>query len=254
MDEPTLEEQTRFWNDWVARSSAWEANPDNQRRAACVMREVAAHPVAETRILDLGCGTGWLALELARHGEVTAVDLAKDVIEALQPKHPHIRWIAGDVLSLALPELHFDVVTSLETIAHVSDQPAFAARVGRLLKPGGLLVLTTQNAWVWTRTSTLAPPQRGQLRDWPSRARLAELFAPQFEIRTLTTCAPGGDLGLPRLVNNRRLATVAARVLGRERWIRMREQWGFGRSLVLIASRRDSSFTGFLHSAGPGGG
>ena len=239
MDEPQVHEQSKFWADWVARSKAWEDNPDNVRRAALVLAEVAAYPGPRLKILDVGCGTGWLALELARYGEVTAIDLAWPWIEHMKREHPHVHWIGGDFLTVALLENSFDVVTSLETIAHVYDQRAFATRIARLTKPGGTLVVTTQNKYIWERTSWLAPPQKGQIRNWPPRERLMELFSPGFMIRRLVTCAPGGDRGLPGMVNSRLVSGVAARLLGRQRWTRMRERWGLGRSLVLAATRRN---------------
>lgn len=239
MSEPPLDEQSQFWTKWVGSSKAWEDNPDNQRRASCVLREVGARRTSGMRILDVGCGTGWLALELARFGRVTAVDLASSAIARLALEHPHVTWIGGDFLAVELPERGFDVVTSLETIAHVYDQQAFASRIGRLLKFGGTLLLTSQNEYVWNRTSWLSAKGPGQIRNWPSRRRLRELFAPLFSIRTLSTCAPGGDRGLPRVVNSRIAAGVAEAFFGRDGWLQLRERWGFGCSLVMVATRSE---------------
>lgn len=236
-----LDEQSRFWNEWVVRSKAWEGNLDNQRRAWIVAGEVAARCTAGMKILDVGCGSGWFTLELARYGEVTGVDLASGTLARLEVEHPEVSWRGGDFLSLELPQGAFDLVTSLETIAHVSDQQAFADRIGRLVKPGGTLLLTTQNEYVWNRTSWLEPSAPGQIRNWPSRTRLRELFAPNFSILALRTCAPGGDRGLPRVFNNRLAAGVATRLVGSEAWLRLRERCGLGRSLVLIATRREAA-------------
>jgi hypothetical protein len=140
-----------------------------------------------------------------------------------------------------LPEGRFDIVTSLETIAHVYDQQAFATRIARLARLGGTLLLTTQNEYVWNRTSWLSPRAPGQIRNWPSRGRLVELFEPSFVIEAIQTCAPGGDRGILRVINSRIAASVAERLFGKESWQRMRECWGLGRSLVLIATRSDEA-------------
>ncbi len=238
INKPTIDSQVKFWSKWVQRSYSWESNPDNARRGASVLEVVAALRQPGLKILDVGCGSGWLSLELAKFGKVTATDLASDILEGLQEKHKHIQWVGGDFLSLNLSEKHFDIVTSLETIAHVPDQKAFAQCIRRTLVPGGTLILTTQNEFIWSRTSWLEPAKPGQIRNWPSRARLRKLFADGFDIKSITTCAPGGNIGIPRLVNNRVSTSIAKMVVGSDRWIRIREQVGLGRSLVLVAVKK----------------
>jgi len=235
---PSASDQQAYWNDWVSRSHAWEQNPDNARRAACVLKELNAAKAPPLELLDVGCGSGWLALALSAHGRTTAVDLASDAMEELRRAHPSVRWVAGDFVGVELPEGAFDFVASLETIAHVPDQKAFAERIALLTRPGGRLVLTTQNEYVWVRTSWLEPPGAGQIRNWPSRDRLRELFSPRFTIDSISTCAPGGDRGLLRLLNSGAAARLIVPILGRERWTEVRERWGLGRSLVLKATRK----------------
>lgn len=145
--------------------------------------------------------------------------------------------IAGDFLSVELPENTYDIVTCLETIARVPDQEAFAQRIAAFIRRGGTLLLTTRNEYTWSHTSWLQPPGEGQIRNWPSRNRLVELFGSHFRIEALLTRAPGGDRGLPRLVNNRISTAVGSHLFGQSRWIQMRESWGFGRSLFLVGTR-----------------
>ena len=234
---PSEEAQSQFWDDWVARSFVWQRGPDNQRRGYCVLREVAKRLQPDLNILDVGCGSGWLSIDLETYGKVTGVDLSRKVIHELQTTHPSIRWIAGDFLSVDLAENAYDVVTCLETIAHVPDQEAFAQRIADVIRPGGVLLLTTQNEYIWHRTSWLQPPAEGQIRNWPSRDRLFRLFGSRFAIEKILTCAPGGDRGLPRLVNNRISTAVGNRIFGQTQWVQMRESWGLGRSLFMVATR-----------------
>ena len=67
-----------------------------------------------------------------------------------------------------LSESAYEAIVCMETIAHVPDQGAFAARIIEQLAPGGKLILTTQNPYVWHRTSWLEPTKPGQLRNWPT--------------------------------------------------------------------------------------
>jgi SAM-dependent methyltransferase len=168
---------------------------------------------------------------------VTATDYACKAIEILKRDYPEINWSGGDFLSLDFPENHYDIVTCVETIAHVPDQAAFAQKIANSLRRGGTLLLTTQNEYIWSRTRSLAPPGEGQIRNWPTRDRLLELFSPRFKIEELRTCAPGGDRGLPRLLNNRISRAVGRGLFGQARWLTIWESMGFGRSLFLVGTR-----------------
>jgi 2-polyprenyl-3-methyl-5-hydroxy-6-metoxy-1,4-benzoquinol methylase len=235
---PTADAQSRYWTKWVEDSLAWESNPDNARRADCVIGavEVAARPPA--RVLDVGCGTGWVSLRLAERGyRVTGTDLASDAMKNLERTRSEVRWVGGDFAQVDVGT-DYDVVTCMETIAHVPDQEAFAKRLIDVLRPGGSLVLTTQNPYVWNRTSWLKPPGAGQLRNWPSGKRLKELFGTYFAIERMTTCAPGGDVGWLRLVHNGITRRVAEFVIARDGWRNLRERAFLGRSILLVAHKR----------------
>jgi SAM-dependent methyltransferase len=241
MEIPTLTEQREYWNTLLPKSLNWENGPDNGRRADRVLKEVVRRARPNLRILDVGCGTGWMSRKLAEYGEVTAVDFASAVIHNLQEKYPSVKWVDGDFLSVELPEDYYDIVCSMETIAHVSDQGSFAHRIARVLRVDGVLLLTTQNEYIWTRTSWLRPPGNGQIRNWPSKSRLKELFSESFVIERISTCAPGGDRGLPRLFTNRYTAAMGHALLGRKSWVAMLESLGLGRSLFVVAKRTRSS-------------
>jgi len=232
-----MEEQKVFWNNWVTRSFDWERNRDNARRGASVIMEVEKHKQSDLKILDVGCGSGWLSKELQKYGEVTATDLASEAIQETKIRYPQIIWVAGDFLQVDLPENYFHVVTCLETIAHVADQSAFASRIAKLIRPHGSLILTTQNEYVWKRTGWTNPPGKGQIRNWLSRKGLIELFQPYFVIERIFTCAPGGDQGLPWFFNNQISIRFWSCILGQDKYVRMRENIGFGKSIVLVARR-----------------
>ena len=68
---------------------------------------------------------------------------------------------------------------------------------------------------------------------------LEELFSPWFNIIAVKTCAPGGDRGIPFLINNGLSSAFGYLFLGRENWIKLKERLGFGKSLVLIATRNE---------------
>lgn len=77
---------------------------DVHGEAAFVERLLAGRTIAAGRILDAGCGTGRVAIELARRGHsVVGVDLDPSMLDAARRKAPEIDWRAAD-----LGELHLD--------------------------------------------------------------------------------------------------------------------------------------------------
>ncbi len=117
---------------------------------------LAEEPV--TQVLDLGCGTGRLALGLASRGyDVTGVDPAKASLDAARakPGADSVTWVEGT--SKLLSEDAFDVAVMTSHVAQfiVGDEE-WAATLGHLrraLRPGGRLVFDTRNPLdrVWSR-------------------------------------------------------------------------------------------------------
>ena len=101
--------------------------------------------LAGSRVLDAGCGTGTLALELARRGyRVTGVDLSQAMLEVARGKDEgrRVEWRRADVTALDLGAT-FDVVTCVADILnHLEDLAAWAGALrgfARHLRPSGLL-------------------------------------------------------------------------------------------------------------------
>ena len=122
-------------------------------------------------------------------------------------------------------------------LAHVPDQAAFVHRLADLLKPGGILILTTQNKYVFERIENIPPPE-GWIRQWVSMKTLKSLLQKEFSVRRATTLEPVGHLGLLRLINSARINGFCNALLGAPRVKRLKEYAGFGQSLFVIAVRR----------------
>ncbi len=99
------------------------------------------------RILDVGCGGGLVSVPLSRLGaDVTGLDASPENINAAknyaEEKNLSIDYICGTAEE---HKSQYDVVLCLEIIEHVIDPASFIESVSKLLKPGGMLILSTIN-------------------------------------------------------------------------------------------------------------
>ena len=102
------------------------------------------------QLLDIGCGGGLVAEPLARlGGDVTAIDPAKENIQAArlhaQEEELDINYRSIRVEDLAEEGVSFDVVLLLEVVEHVPDVAEFVKICTSLVRPGGIIILSTLN-------------------------------------------------------------------------------------------------------------
>jgi 2-polyprenyl-3-methyl-5-hydroxy-6-metoxy-1,4-benzoquinol methylase len=99
------------------------------------------HP--EERVLDVGCGIGAVAYDVAEKAGafVVGIDLnPKNIAQASQRyRHPRCRFMTGDALK-TLPGEHFDVIILSNVLEHLPDRSSFLKQVNALLKPSRILI------------------------------------------------------------------------------------------------------------------
>jgi 2-polyprenyl-6-hydroxyphenyl methylase/3-demethylubiquinone-9 3-methyltransferase len=108
-------------------------------------------PVAETKVLDVGCGGGILTEALAQRGAIaTGIDMGAAPLEvarlhALETStEVDYRQITAEALAAETPG-EYDTVTCLEMLEHVPDPQSIVSACARLVKPGGDLFFSTIN-------------------------------------------------------------------------------------------------------------
>ena len=121
----------------------------NPVRMAFIMQHM---PLKGKKILDVGCGGGLLAEAMAHEdADVLGIDLGETLIQSAQHHAPDglkLRYQKVDVAHLAedpKQQAQYDAVTCLELLEHVPDPQAIITACSALLKPGGLLFLSTIN-------------------------------------------------------------------------------------------------------------
>ena len=208
---------------------------DRQREKALeVARRARLH---NARILDAGCGTGWLGNALLPFGRVWGIDLSQTAIDEGRRRHPGVQLICGDFLKMELTG-PFDFVVMADSLTHMYDQSGSVRRVAAVLRSGGTFLLMTPNREIWRRRSRLAPRGEGQIMSWPTLEVYRELLRPHFDIESISTVDPGGDSGILWWVENRWVRGGMRRLIGRVRWRDLLESVRLGREWVIVARPR----------------
>jgi SAM-dependent methyltransferase len=113
----------------------------------------AADFVINKSVLDAGCGSGYGANFLACKGAkyVLGVDISPEAI-AYAREHYHrdnLEYQVMDVTNLELDDKTFDVVVAFEVIEHLQNQEKFLAEIARVLRDGGLFIISTPNREIY---------------------------------------------------------------------------------------------------------
>jgi ubiquinone/menaquinone biosynthesis C-methylase UbiE len=158
---------------------------------------VARLPLAAgDSVLDLCCGAGASAIPAARAvgpaGRVLGIDVAEPLLELARARAAreglaNIEFRRSDATSTGLPDGSFDAVVCVFGVFFAPDLPAFAAEMWRLVRPGGVLAITTwgpglfepANTCFWESVGEVEPSLVRAFNPWDvitTPAALAGLF------------------------------------------------------------------------------
>ena len=99
-------------------------------------------------VLDAACGAGFGSRMMSDFAkQVYAVDISRESIEYAKEKYfnKNIVYEQMDIAQIKYPDRFFDAVVSFETVEHIPEPEKFLNEIQRVLKPGGLLIISTPN-------------------------------------------------------------------------------------------------------------
>jgi len=181
----------RFWREHPLYLTR-HPNSDEAQRAGVILRflsdlreEAGVGPDSAIRILDVGCGRGWLTALLSSYGACEGVEPAPEAVALARSLFPGLTFHVGTLPDLLAGESfrRFDLVVSSEVLEHVpyALQSEFVMQLGAAVVPGGHCILTTPRA----ELLACAGDSSNQLQEnWASEREVERMFrSAGFEVR-----------------------------------------------------------------------
>jgi ubiquinone/menaquinone biosynthesis C-methylase UbiE len=209
---------------------------------------VAAGIGPDSRVMDLGCGTGGTMRTLRGLADWTGVDVNPFAAQLARERSGAPVRIA-EAAALPFPDATFDGVTALDVLEHIPDDAAALAEVRRVLKPGGALIATVpchpilfsdhdralQHVRRYTRAQFLA--RVGQAGFVPERVTWvnALLFPLAAAARLASRARPARGADSDAALGLGPLNGVFNRVFGLERRMLRHVDMPFGLTLLVVA-------------------
>ncbi len=150
-------------------------------------RFAAQFAMPEMTVLDAGCGTGYGSAEFNARA-IAGVDLSPEAAAhaAAHYARANVFFAAASCAALPFAEAAFDLVVSFEVIEHLPDYRALLSEARRVLKPGGVFLVSTPNRAYYAESRAQAGPNPFHVRefDYAEFNQILFDFFPHVEIWT----------------------------------------------------------------------
>ena len=198
-----------FWDYWSDRPDAFGEYFSCQVGGSVVAFLGEAVPLRGRRVLDLGCGPGFLIPPLLAAGaQVWAADGSAPAVARVNARHEeNPLWRGASVTAsgrVPLPDGSFDLVCCVETIEHLPREavPSLIGEIRRLLAPGGRALLTTPDEEDLERSMIFCPECGAEfhkvqhITSWSVSSLATILEEAAFDVlfcRAVDLCRLGGE-------------------------------------------------------------
>lgn len=137
------------WESAAQAWIAWTGRPDHDAFWAYREGFRAFVPPPGRATLEIGCGEGRIARELADLGHsVTALEITPTLLGAARDARSARHYVRGDAEHLPFATDAFDQVVAYNMLMDVADMPAAVAEIGRVLRPGGAATISIVHPFV----------------------------------------------------------------------------------------------------------
>lgn len=160
---------------------------ENGIRIPWIQQEIAKRFNGPIKVLDVGCGAGFLTNALALQGhEVVGIDLSGSSLDVAK-KHDTtntVKYLEADAYALPFPSECFDVVCAMDILEHVDRPQQLIHEASRVLRPGGIFFFHTFNR-TWLSYMLVIKGVDWFVPNAPKNMHVYHLFITPKELETI---------------------------------------------------------------------
>ena len=175
--------ETKFYTDLFVKNEHWNSkdpNDDEQLRWTAIEGLILQSGINAKRnkIVEIGCGRGWMSNLLTQYGDVVAYDPIKPVINHAKKMFPDITFYSGKMSTLIEKKKlsnNYDIAVCSEVIEHIkeNEQLSFIGEIRSILNPDGHLIISTPRKEILMHSPMFSNQPK---EEWLSEPQLQKLL------------------------------------------------------------------------------
>lgn len=149
--------EPEFYQQYFAEEQGHWWFKMRRRLIFSLLKQYLTSSPAQTKLLDYGCGSGYLVGQLQRAGyDAYGQDISPEAI-AFGQQRGIKRLAAAKGSRINFSDNYFDLVLALDVVEHIADDRAALAELARVLRPAGIAIITVPAyQWLWGKQDVVA--------------------------------------------------------------------------------------------------